>query len=107
MSREELNQILREIKQGLLPLYGEQLKGVYAFGSYARGEQVPESDLDILIVLTDYYSYSAEIKRTGELISYLSLAYNVSISRKFMKEDNWVEGDTALLRSVRAEAVAI
>lgn len=106
MSQEKLEQLLQELKSGLAALYGNHLFGVYLFGSYARGEQDLESDLDILIILSQYGRYSAEIERTGDLVSTLSLKYGVSISRKFITESHWATVDSALLRNVRAEAVA-
>ena len=100
-----LDLILSELKQGLSKLYADRLQNVYAFGSYTRGEQEQESDLDILIVLDTYDQYSDEIKRTSELVSKLSLKYGVSISRKFVNQAQWVHGDTSLLRHVRIEAI--
>jgi predicted nucleotidyltransferase len=41
---------------------GARLKGVYLFGSYARGEAGEESDVDVLIVLDRVESYSQEIE---------------------------------------------
>ena len=106
MPQEKLEQLLKELKSGLTMLYGSQLQGVYLFGSYARGEQDAESDLDILIILSNYGLYSAEIERTGELTSNLSLKCSVSISRKFITASHWATLDSALLRNVRTEAIA-
>lgn len=106
MSQEKLDQLLRDLKSGLIALYHKRLCGVYLFGSYARGEQDAESDLDILIVLSNFDRYSIEIEQTGELVSTLSLKYGVSISRKFVKESSWKKASSALLRNVRAEAIA-
>lgn len=106
MPQEKLEQLLKELKSGLAAWYGSQLSGVYLSGSYARDEQDAESDLDVLLVLTHYELYSAEIERTGELVSALSLKYGVSISRKFIKESHWESVDSALLRNLRAEAIA-
>jgi predicted nucleotidyltransferase len=47
----KVRSILEELKLRLLALYGERLRGVYPFGSYARDEANEESDADILIVL--------------------------------------------------------
>jgi len=105
MPKEILDQLLVELKSGLTALYKDTLCGVYLFGSYARGDQDSESDLDILIILSHYEHYSVEIERTGELISRLSLKYSVSISRKIITADRWKTVDSALLRNVRAEAV--
>ncbi len=104
---ENLRQLLSDLKAGLRQLYPQRLRGVYLFGSYARGDQDPESDLDILIVLSDYERYSAEIGRTGDLISKLSLQAGVSISRIFMTENEYRSADTPLLRNVRIELIAL
>jgi predicted nucleotidyltransferase len=100
-----IEQLLSELRAGLAILYGNRLKGVYLFGSYARGDHDQESDLDILIILDDIVEFGTEIRRTGELASNVSLKYGISISRKFISEDRWLQGDSVLLRSVRAEAV--
>jgi len=68
MRRQVPDQLLAQIKKGLEEIYMSKLRGVYLFGSYARGEQDLESDLDILIILRDFESYSSEVKHTGDLI---------------------------------------
>ena len=40
-----------EIKQGVQKLVGERLRGVYLFGSKARGDYDPESDVDLAILV--------------------------------------------------------
>jgi predicted nucleotidyltransferase len=101
----EIRKLLAELKQGLAEIYGDRLKAVYLFGSYARGDYHEGSDLDVMIVLSDYLNYGAEIDRSGELISRLSLESEVSISRVIIKENQWQESDTPLLRNIRAEGV--
>jgi predicted nucleotidyltransferase len=102
---EEIRQVLRALKQGLAQLYGERLKGVYLFGSYARGEADAESDIDVLIVLDRVDNYSQEIERTSELVSTLSLQCDRSISRVFVSERRWQEERTMFFLNVREEAV--
>jgi len=103
---EVIQTLLRKLKKGLLGIYGNRLKVVYLYGSYARGEAQPGSDVDVMIVLDDYQSYGKEIDRTGELVSRLSLEYGLSISRVIMKEIQWQNGVTPLLRNIRAEGIA-
>jgi predicted nucleotidyltransferase len=50
-SLEEIIMILREHKEELARKFGVKELGV--FGSYARGEATPESDLDLLVEFTE------------------------------------------------------
>jgi predicted nucleotidyltransferase len=100
-----INKLVQELKEGLIHIYGERLKGVYLYGSYARGEERNDSDMDVMIVLENYDSYGKEIDRTGELVSRLSLEYGISVSRVIVKERQWQESDTPLLRNIRVDGV--
>jgi predicted nucleotidyltransferase len=102
---ETIRALMAELKAGLGQLYRDQLKGVYLYGSYARGEQDAESDLDVLIVLRQIGQYGAEVDRTGRLISTLSLKHGVSISRVFVSEQDWLDRDTPFLENAREEAI--
>ena len=82
MDSQVLDVLLKELKKELTLIYASRLQGIYLFGSYARQEQDPESDLDVLIVLTNIEGYSLEIKRTSEMISRLSLKFNITISSR-------------------------
>jgi len=104
---ENIRELMDKLKTQLRDIYGQLLVGVYLFGSYARDEQNGESDVDVMIVLRNYDSYSSEIERTGEIISELSLKYDLSISRIFIDHANWLKGDTPLLRNVRQEATRV
>lgn len=100
-----IERLLVELKEGLNESYSERLKAVYLFGSYARGDYDESSDVDVMIVLSDYQNYGAEIDRSGELVSQFSIKYGISISRVIMKEIQWQKSDTPLLRNIRAEGV--
>jgi len=98
--------LLKDLRDGFGRIYGSRLKGVYLFGSYARGDQAEGSDLDILIVLDAVGPYGEELERTGELVSGLSLRAGVSISRVLVSEKDWTGGDTPFLRHAKAEAIS-
>jgi uncharacterized protein len=89
-----LDDLIAELTVGLDGVYGDRLKGLYLYGSYARGEEDRESDLDILVVLEQFDHYAAEVNRTGELASELSLKYGMTISPVFVRETEWLDGDT-------------
>lgn len=102
---ETLDALLPRLRREFARLYGDRLKGLYIFGSYARGEADPESDLDVLVVLDRVDSYHAEIERTSVLVSTLSLETGVSFSRVFVSEDEWRRGQTSFILNVREEAI--
>ena len=50
-SKNELQIILSEIAKTAKESFGEQLDSVILYGSYARGDYTPDSDVDIMILV--------------------------------------------------------
>jgi len=98
---------MTELKSGLSQIYGDRLKFVVLFGSYARGDYDESSDVDVMIVLVSFPSYWKELVRTAKLASALSLEYGITISRTFMTEQQWHHADMPILSNVRTEGVAV
>jgi uncharacterized protein len=107
MDKKSLDELLADLKVGLIGIYGECLKGLYLYGSYARAEADEESDVDILVVLEQFDSYAREVDRTGQLASDLSLKYGITVSQVFMRQAEWLEGDTPFLSNVREEGILL
>ena len=106
MPETRIDDLLAKLRHGLEHLYGDRLQSTYLFGSFARGEATPESDVDILIVLDEVHDYGQEIKRTSHLISEISLDYDLSISRVFVSTSAWQHRDSPFLSSLRKQAIA-
>ncbi|MCI0553848.1 MAG: nucleotidyltransferase domain-containing protein [Anaerolineae bacterium] len=99
--------LLKKLKQELVRLYGEQLNAVYLYGSFARGDNVEGSDLDVAVILKDFQRRAAEIKQTSELIGDLSLDFEITVSPLFLREAEWTTNKFSLLRNIKAEGVAV
>ena len=50
-SNKELTSVIRPMIEDYVEIYGDLLKRVIVYGSYARGEQTEESDVDIALIL--------------------------------------------------------
>lgn len=84
-----VRKLMKELKQGLVPIYGDRLKGVYLYGSYARGDYREGSDVDVMILLDDYKNYWEEQEKISQLASDVSLEYDLTVSCIFIKEVQW------------------
>ncbi|NEQ66533.1 MAG: nucleotidyltransferase domain-containing protein [Symploca sp. SIO2D2] len=99
--------ILNQTYQGLQTLYEEQLDQIILFGSQARGDAKPDSDIDILIVLKHAFVYSQESDRISPLIANLCLEYDVLISCAFATHEQVQSQNTAFFRNIRQEGVVL
>lgn len=99
--------ILTQLRSELVPLYGQRLVRLVLFGSRARGDSMPDSDIDVLVVLKGPVDAGEEIRRTSRIISALSLEHNVVISRLFIAQDVYQHRNGPLLRNVRREGVMV
>ena len=102
-----LQLILSQLKQALTELYGDRLRHLTLFGSQARGDAEPGSDIDVLVVLKFPVNPGEEIKRTGPAVADLSLHYDVVISCLFLAETHYQTRNGSLLRNIRREGVRL
>jgi uncharacterized protein len=104
----KIERILRELKKGLVEIYGDQLKAVYLFGSFARGEgKLPDSDIDVMIVLNGEFDHHDVEKRSMNFIASLCLEHDVVISWFFASSTKYAQSRMPFMISVRKEAVTI
>jgi predicted nucleotidyltransferase len=100
--------ILAELRVLLEACYGERLKRLVLFGSQARGDAEPGSDIDVLVVLAGPVDTVEEWKRTGDLLYDLMCAHEyVLISCIFMDEERFITRNGPLLRNIRREGVGV
>jgi predicted nucleotidyltransferase len=103
----KLREILRELRRQFELLYGERFVQMVLFGSRARGDAVPGSDIDVLVVLQGPINPGEEISRTGEVTASLSLQHDVVISRVFVSADQFSKEHSPLLLNVHREGVRV
>lgn len=60
--------IARDVARDLRELYGDRLRQVLLFGSWARGDADPESDIDLMVVLDQVEDVWQEIDRMEPIL---------------------------------------
>ena len=103
--KTNIRPILKKLKKGLLQIYGDQVDGIMLYGSRATGDERPDSDIDILIVLKDDFNYSEMLRLSSDFAASLSLENDVVISRVFVSKEHFENKQTPFLMNVRHEAV--
>jgi predicted nucleotidyltransferase len=106
--RSLIRQVANEYKANLKRLYGDKLAEVVLFGSYARGDNREESDLDFAVVFRNPNIRStAEIVKTSVIGSRLSLKYGITISSlptTLHKKQTSMQG---IYQEIRKEGIVI
>ena len=99
--------VAREAAAALADGFGERLRGVWLYGSRARGDHRSESDVDLLVVLDIVGAWRDEHRVAGDEIAALSLERGLVITRVFASEADWRNRSTPLLRAAAADAIAL
>jgi len=104
---DRLTQILAELRTGYEALYGDRRAPLVLFGSQARGDASPDSDIDVMVVLRGAVNPSDEIRRTGPLFAAVSLRNDVVVTPVYVSESRFRDDNSPLLFNARREGVTI
>ncbi len=107
ITRDKLDTILQELHRQLKELYGSRLVKLILYGSQARGDAEPGSDIDVMVVLEGSVVPGKEIARTGEIVASLSLEHDEVISRIFVSAEQFIEKSSSLLLNVYEDGVVL
>lgn len=102
-----VKKLLKTFKSELNRIYGKQLKAVYLYGSYARGDARSDSDIDLLMVLKGEFDYIEMLKRSDDFAASFCLENDVVVSRAFVSEKEYKEKQIPFLINVRRDGVMV
>ena len=103
----EVPEVIELIKNWFNTYYSEQVGQIILYGSQARGEAKPDSDIDLLIVLKCAFNYADEIDKTSKFIQELSLQYDTVISRAFVSERRFNQEKSPFILNVHREGIVL
>ena len=99
-------EIVQKCKKTLADYYGTQFKGLILYGSVARDQASPASDIDLLVLLSRPFDYFDELREIIELLYPIQLESDRLISAKPALLDEFERGIIQLYRSAKREGVA-
>ena len=107
MDEKIVSPIIQKCKEALAKYYCMRLKGVILYGSMARGEAGPASDIDLLVLLSPPFDYFAELRQLVDLLYPIQLESEQLISAKPVLASDFELGSLSLYRNGRREGVFV
>lgn len=100
-------EIIQKCKATLEGYYGPRFKGLVLYGSAARDQASPASDIDLLILLSQPFDYFDELRQIVELLYPIQLESDQLISAKPAPLDEFEHGRIQLYRNAKREGVLV
>jgi hypothetical protein len=100
----DLEAIVASTAGELRSLYGSRLRRVALFGSWARGEATPESDIDLLVVLDAMVSPWEELRAMEPILWRHSLEHDTVVTAVPVTEQELEDPRSPALARARDEA---
>lgn len=101
------HQIARDVAAELRELYGDCLKKVVLYGSWARGDAHIESDVDLLVVLDQVRSWRDERNRMDDVLWRHSVNNGTVISALIVSESDYLAQDEPVLAGVARDGIEL
>jgi predicted nucleotidyltransferase len=107
IANKQLSNLLIELKASLVELYGDRLFSLILFGSQARGEATPDSDIDVMTVLDDPVNVAEEIYRTSDIRYHFLNEYGELVSIIPTAKSAFLDAAISLIRVVKREGIEL
>jgi predicted nucleotidyltransferase len=103
-----LESVLSEVRLRLQAVFGPRLDRLILFGSRARGDAEPDSDIDVMIILKDPVDDRGPVRdRYMKVAADLSLEFETVIMPFLTDAHTYASSDFSIYLNIRREGVTI
>ena len=101
------SEIVQKCKDILESHYGAQFKGLVLYGSVARERADVESDIDLLVLLSEPFDHFDELRHIVDLLYQVQLESEQLLSAKPAAESEYKAGELLLYRNAKKEGIML
>ncbi|MFQ6052372.1 MAG: nucleotidyltransferase domain-containing protein [Candidatus Hydrothermarchaeota archaeon] len=102
---ERIKQLVNQIKEHLIKMYGEKIKQVILYGSHVRGEATRDSDVDILVLVDESLNPFEVRKSLSDLLFDILLEERELVSVIALPEHFFETYNSSFILNVKKEGV--
>jgi predicted nucleotidyltransferase len=102
-----VNEVLQKCSEALERRYGSALRGLVVYGSTARKQDTPASDIDLLVLLNEPFDYFQELRDIIDVLYPIQLESDRLISAKPALAEDFDKGTISLYRTAKREGTFV
>ena len=99
--------VVQEFRRAVEQAYGERLRALALYGSLARGDWSPDSDIDVLVLLDNGLDIRAERDRVWRLAWEINYRHEVLVEPFVLAEDEFRRSAAPVFLNIRREGIFI
>jgi len=104
---KRIKDLVERIKEHLAGLYGDRIKEVILYGSYARGEATRDSDVDVLVLVDESLDPSEVRASLSELLLDILLEEGELVSVVVLPESMFETRNYPFILNVKREGIRV
>jgi predicted nucleotidyltransferase len=106
-SLNELESVLRSVKEHLNNVYGDRIKRVMVYGSFAKGDADEESDVDIAVVAADELNPNSVENSLDSLLFQILMEKSELVTVFVIPESKFNTYNSPLILNIKEDGVLI
>jgi len=107
INNKEIRLILKKIKDFIVQNYGNKVKKVILYGSYAKGNPKESSDIDIMVVVDNSVNCYRIEEELNEILFDILIEHGKLVSLFVVKESLFENYRSPLFLNVREEGIVL